>query len=191
MMWGFAALAVLLAAAGKKGGSSVVSGGDDNSQREDEPPNSTGLPVDPAFQPYVYESLLSWLYYWGGPKLPVAGLKRGAVLKGLLGDCGGLLWCLFIMAGVFPEDFPRLLAGDYQTDSRFVRVADSDIRPGDILCYPNHVAGCVGGYGLNCTVWSDSGGGRQTFGNNPNARPKLFKGPRYRKDFLFAVRRIA
>lgn len=158
------------------------------SEREDESPDSLGLPVDASYLPYVEDSLDSWLYWWGKPDLPVAGLKKGARLQKLTGDCGGLLWALQIEAGKWPENFPRLFTDDYKPGSRFSQIPDSEIRPGDILVYPRHVALCVGGAGLTCTVWSNSGGGKTTFGNNPNARPKLFRGPRYRKDYLYALR---
>ena len=157
----------------------------DNSQREDQPSDLL-LPVDPMYDPYVLDSL-DWLYSWGGPALPVAGLKRGSRLKNLKGDCGGLLWVLQIEAGVWPENFPRLTTQDYPGD-RFKSVPDSEIRPGDVLLYPRHVAVAVGGRGLTSTVWSNSGGNSKTYGDNPNARPKLFKGPKYRADYIGAVR---
>ncbi|TAK97854.1 MAG: hypothetical protein EPO08_20655 [Rhodospirillaceae bacterium] len=181
----------LAIAAGKKNAGSIAP--NSNSAREDSQPDLLGLPIDPRLAPYVLETLISWFYSWGALKLPVPGLTAGANLKGLLGDCGELLYCLFREAGVFPADLPMFTSADYWNlgDGRFVRVANADIQPGDVICYPGHVAGCVGGSGLTCTVWSNSGGTQATHGDNPNARPKLFKGPNvYRKDFLGAVRLV-
>lgn len=181
-----ASLGVLALVGGAKKKRALVTG--DNSEREDEPADSLSLPVDPSYLPYVEDSLSSWLYWWGKPDLPVAGLKKGARLQGLTGDCGGLLWALQVEAGKWPENFPRLFTDDYKPGSRFNQIPDAEIQPGDILVYPRHVALCVGGRGDACTVWSNSGGGKTTLGNNPNARPKLFRGPRYRKDYLYALR---
>lgn len=194
LLIGGAAL-LALASSKKKGASSSTptAAEDSNSAREDAQPDSMGLPIDPMYAPYVPETLVTWRYYYGGPKpWPVVGLKRGVNLSGVMGDCGGSAEVLDIEAGVLPEDSPRYLSGDYWSGAggKFVKVAVDDILPGDFLCYNGHVAKCVGGRGKTCTVWSNSGGHKTTFGNDDNARPKLFLGPYYRKDFYGAVRRV-
>lgn len=153
---------------------------------------SWGVPVDPAFLPAVTASLGSdWRYYWGGPS-PVnpPGLARGVPFAGtLLGDCSGAGRALLVSAGLAdPARLERFTSSSISSSPSFTRVPAGAERPGDVLLYDGHVAVCVGGSGENCSVWSMSGGGPSTKGDNPAAKPKLFQGARYRKDYRGAYR---
>ena len=163
---------------------------DTGSGAEGDPGSSQlGLPVAAALAPALQASLFGdWLYYWGGPSpMNPAGLVYGVPFAGpVRGDCSGAARALLISAGLAPLTLERFTSASLPSSPSFVAVASPE--PGDLLLYDGHVTVCVGGSGDGCTVWSMSGGGPSTKGDNPNAKPKLFSGARYRKDYRGAYR---
>jgi hypothetical protein len=192
--------ALALSAKGKKGATQDAYGGYSPSATMDNSMDagvvSAGLSL-PVYEPWIGAVMAcladgkslteGWLYYWGGPtakgcpsasRLPLPG---GAIPSLWYADCSGGTWSFLVCVGLITPDTPRFTSligapGGVWGKYRIVVVSPDDVRPGDCIEYDGHIVVVVGGSGLACTVMSMSGGGRTTFGQNPNARAKLMKG---------------
>lgn len=172
-------LAVPLLLSRRKSG---YSGGADMGSVNDPGDNADlSLPVVAAWVDTIVQSF-SWRYYWGGfsRSVPAGGVA--------LVDCSGGATLLLILLGILPATAARFTSSSLPSDARFVKVSPAEARPGDVVLYKGHVVVVVGGAGEGATIWSVSGGGQKTQGNDPNARPKLFAGLRYRSDLLGVYR---
>lgn len=162
-----------------RGGLAGASDGD-SSQREDEPDVDT---PDPYRVPAEYQDIVDATLgapYWYGKGSPATSLD--AVQAGI--DCSGLVQVCWVELGILPRDAPdrsaRTLADACDP------IAEGEQEPGDLAIYPGHVALCVSSPDEegHSQVLSASGGTSATFGDDPDARVKLFDAETYRRDFV-------
>lgn len=177
-------VALMLSTSQRKGGAL----GEDNSAREDmaesNPTSTSGYGIAG-----VLLDALGWLYTWGGAAGVTTWAAAEAVAakgKGVV-DCSLFACLALVRMGVW-KAFRRLTSR--QIADACAPVVWGQQRPGDLVYYPGHVM-VVLSYPRadgDSEVIGASGGGSSTHGDDPNARVKVFKSARYRRDFVTFMR---
>lgn len=152
----------------------------DDSTREDEPEVSDYEGVD------VYDELvdliassLGWPYYYGRgtPQTPWSDGPRGV-------DCSGYVQMFLRELGELDANAADRNALGLANAADAVPVGQQ--QPGDFAYYNGHVMMVAGPPGADghSPVIGASGGDSGTYGDDPNARIKIFRSALYRGDFV-------
>jgi cell wall-associated NlpC family hydrolase len=150
-----------------------------NSAAEDsaEKVSTSGTDADPIL------GALGWPYFWGrgSPSTPWSDGPKGV-------DCSGFAQMALVKLGILKSSAGDRGARALADASDPVEVGDQQV--GDLAYYPGHVMIVVGppGDDGHSSVMGASGGGSLTFGNDKNARVKLFSSGKYRDDFVTYMR---
>lgn len=126
---------------------------------------------------------IGWPYYWGRGK-PSMPFEYG--INGV--DCSGYVQMALVYLGKLSSNAKDRGALDLADDSNPIQVGSQE--PGDMAYYPGHVmlvASKPGADGHSAVIGA-SGGGPTDYGNNPNARVKLFTSALYNKNFVTYMR---
>jgi cell wall-associated NlpC family hydrolase len=142
---------------------------DSTTEVEAEVSDYDGITVYDELEDVIRESL-GWPYYWGrgDPSTPWEDGDRGV-------DCSGYTQMVLVRLGKLAPSAPDRNAYNLAMASEAVAVGDQ--RPGDWAYYAGHamiVAGPPGADGQSPVIGA-SGGGSGDYGDNPNARIKMFK----------------
>jgi cell wall-associated NlpC family hydrolase len=142
---------------------------DSTTEVEAEVSDYDGITVYDELADVIRESL-GWPYYWGrgDPSTPWEDGDRGV-------DCSGYTQMVLVRLGQLAPTAPDRNAYNLAMASEAVAVGDQ--RPGDWAYYAGHamiVAGPPGPDGHSPVIGA-SGGGSGDYGDNPNARIKMFK----------------
>lgn len=142
---------------------------DSTIEAEDEVTDYDGITVYDELAPIIRDSL-GWPYYWGrgDPSTPWEDGDLGV-------DCSGYTQMVLVKLGKLSPTAPDRNAYNLAMQSDAVPVGEQ--RPGDWAYYAGHamiVAGPPGPDGHSPVIGA-SGGGSDDFGDNPNARIKMFR----------------
>jgi hypothetical protein len=150
-----------------------------NSKREDVPPvdnphlDATGM---------LYESI-GWPYFWakGSPATPWESGPDGV-------DCSGYAQMALVRLGLLSPGYSDRGARSLADDSDPVVVGSQ--RPGDLAYYGGHVMVVLSQPGADghSAVIGASGGDGTTFGNDENARVKVYDSALYSGNFVTYMR---
>lgn len=126
---------------------------------------------------------IGWPYFFGkgSPSTPWEDGPEGV-------DCSGFVQMALVRLGKLASTASDRGAATLADDSDPIAVGSQ--RAGDLAYYPGHVVLVVGSPGADghSPVMSASGGTSTTFGDDPNARVKVFSTAEYRSDFVTYMR---
>lgn len=156
--------------------------GGTGSAREDSRPTASGAAGLDGDAAELADSI-GWPYWYGAgtPATPWADGAGGV-------DCSGYAQMALVRLGLLDPSAPDRSAASLADDSDPLEVGEQ--RPGDLAYYPGHVmvvASSPGGDGHSAVIGA-SGGHVYTFGNDPDARVKVFDSALYRDDFVTYMR---
>lgn len=142
---------------------------DSRTEVEDEVTDYDGIVVYDELREIIEQSL-GWPYYWGrgDPSTPWEDGELGV-------DCSGYTQMVLVRLGQLASSAPDRNAYNLAMASDAVPVGQQ--RAGDWAYYAGHamiVAGPPGADGHSPVIGA-SGGGSDDYGDNPNARIKMFK----------------
>ena len=125
------------------------------------------------------------LYFYGGPSLSVIQAGDIGAMLGDGADCSGSYLCMAVAAGLCTPEFAAANRTSASIANACAAIPVGQQRPGDCACYDGHVAMVLTDPDEDGHSWvlSMSGGGRTTFGDDPDARAKIVRAD-YRSDFL-------
>lgn len=119
---------------------------------------------------------LGWPYWYG------RGAPETPWTEGILGvDCSGYAQMGLVRLGLLSPTYSDRSSYGLAADADPIAVGDQLV--GDLALYPGHVMVVyedASGPGEHSAVIGASGGGRGTYGDDPNARVKLFDTALYR-----------
>jgi len=165
LLSGVAAGVLTLVRRRRKGAHAEVGDTGDNLDTSD-----TGEDVEAAWEQHVQRKLadsLGWLYWWGKGG-PSAAWKSGA--SGV--DCSGFVSMALVRLGFMSVEDDRLTSASVAAVGREIPLGDQ--RPGDVVLYPHHavLVWSMPDESGDSRVIGASGGTRETFGDNPEAKVK-------------------